>query len=379
VWTRFQATRTFTAKTSCGFDVEYVLVAGYEKTNAKAFKAGGMLEESNREKLLSEFHGEVLLPLLRERGRSFRLIAGRDRRPALCHISRDGQGQSVHIDISCRQLLRDAKAKKFRRYGCEVRIEDIYLERLSDKLVQENYKQMKLCDIKSVENSAPFKEAEEAFMVALLNRQMEIEKALQESQTNQTHKGDRFTVKTRAVGLAAEISWKIEGELPADQLIRGFRAEGGFAGNAGVAGSGVCIAEARRDNATVQSLREGTDYFFTFLLVRVGADGGQTVLESLRFSLRIPTQSEISRIEQVVSKAAQYQNPAPPKRDEKQERIDRAMRELVSFVEFDESLSALEKRLIDRIGGKEYTTEEKEEKIERLRAAVESLRLSNDM
>jgi hypothetical protein len=138
-------------------------------------------------------------------------------------------------------------------------------------------------------------------------------------------------------------------------------------------------------------MQEGKEYFYTFLLTfeepvyadktlgdifgssRVVGQKTNTV-DSIRFSVRVPTQAETLHIEKNLEKLAGIDTPA---KNPKREKINRAFEELTSFVEFEESMSQWEKDLITQIEKKNYPAEEEKEKIERLKAVVESLRVGN--
>lgn len=114
----------------------------------------------------------------------------------------------------------------------------------------------------------------------------------------------------------------------------------------------------------------GKEYFYTFLLVQPNVNQTQRpVFDSLRFSVRIPTDLEMARIDNMIER---IENPLDPKA----EKLNKVFDELKQFVEFDGSLTAWEKAFVKEIEESKLTEDEKRSKIGRLKAVIAALRLS---
>jgi hypothetical protein len=372
-WIQFQTNGPFTTETACGYKIHYGLTCHYTKVNHQEFKAARMLDESSKAKLLEIVNRDVVVPALRAKNRFLRFTAERYLYPALCCIVGDRDQQFVALDNSCIELNQDLNTTQFTQFGCSITFLDLKLHRNTDEMVEENYKRMiRLYDITSIKNTPEYANAEERVIIALAHRELELKREFLSSEPK-VHSGNNVTIVTRAAGQAVDISWSFDKPLLQNETLRGYMKEGGFwTGSLPLENNGVCIVDSRSKNSSVQSLSAGKDYFFTFAIVGVYTDG-VVVVESLRFSVRVPMEEELSRIDELTRAVTM------PKKEDSPlgEKTARAMRELLSFVEFDENVSQLEKQLVDRISGKDYSPQEKSEKIERLKAVVESLRIEN--
>jgi hypothetical protein len=108
-----------------------------------------------------------------------------------------------------------------------------------------------------------------------------------------------------------ELSWEIKEHQNSGFVLRGFRREGGFAPDKKAFGDqGMCVVETQSNGQSVQHLEAGKEYFYTFFLTKdepIYAEqkfletffGSPAVIgtrtnfaDTLRFSIRVPTQME---------------------------------------------------------------------------------------
>ena len=288
----------------------------------------------------------------------------------------DAGEKYVACDVACTELNKELRAARFTHSGCSTLSIDFRLlaQPQADATIEENYQRMiKLHDVTSIKNTPGYAAVEEATMVAFAHRELELRRLFTHRQADQTHRGDNLSISTRMVGRAVEISWTFKKSLSSRETMRGYRKEGGFwTGTLPPENNGVCIAESKLDNAAILNLTAGTEHFFTFVILRTGSEA-QEIVESLRFSVRVTTQEELARADELVKAAG---SPADQK-TKLSEKTNIALQELMTFIEFDENVSELEKQLVERISNKDYSEEEKEEKIQRLKDVVQSLRIDN--
>lgn len=246
---------------------------------------------------------------------------------------------------------------------------------------------IKLKARESIENTEAHRAAEEATVIAFLHKKSELQRTFQHVQTDNEHKSNGISVKTRLVGQAMELSWDIKKYQNSGFVLRGFRKEDGFAhDNSSWNAHGMCVVETQSNGQCVQHLDAGKEYFYTFMLTKdepvyaeqkllesffcsAAVKGTKTRLaDSLRFSIRVPTQMEIMQVDRMLEKVK-----APPPADPKREKINRAIEELQSFVEFDENITQIGEELIKQIEKKNYSEEVRNQKIERLKALLDSM------
>lgn len=372
-WTTFFKEDDFVAETSCGYKVMYHLACIFDKADHAEFKQARMLDEASQKRLLATVHHNVVLPALQAKGRAVRLLPARPNFPTLCYVAEESGKTFVAADVACIELNNELKLAAFKHSGCVTTSIDVRFKPFPhpNEIIEENYQRMiKLHDIDLIKNTPDYATVEEAYMVMYAHREIELRKQFMHDQTNQTHSGKRVVLETTKVGRALKIAWSIKEGLQHNETLRCYRKEGGFwTGTIPVENNGACITESKGNDATIQNLTAGTDYFFTMVIVETGQQGDQ-ITETIRFSIRMPSVEEVAKVDALIA-AASKQSPRVSANTQA------ALQGLLSFVEFDENVSELEKELVKRIMSKDYTDEEKEEKIARLREVVESLRIQN--
>jgi len=372
-WSQFFEQDVYHAQTACGYKVQYTLSCHFQKENHVEFKQAKMLDEKSRKAFLNVVHETVVLTALRIKGRSLRLLRSRPNFPCLCWLVNTTEESYIAADVACIELNKELKNTRFNHAGCTTLSIDVRFLAFpqTDEITEENYKHMiKLHDIDSIKNSPDYVAEEEAYMVAFAHREMELRKQFMHDQINQSHSGKLVTIQTKQIARAVEISWLLHTDLTHNQTLRLYRKQEEFwPGTFPIEKHGACIAESQCNDATIQTLASGTDYFFTMVIVE--KDSKETrIWDTIKFSVRMPSIEEISKVDTLV---AMTKNSKP----RLTEKTQAALQELLSFVEFDENVSQLEKELVERISSKDYSEEEKEEKITRLNEVVDSLRIQN--
>ncbi len=385
--------KTDSVRTDVGFKVKYTVTAFVTKVDEDEYKAARMLEQANRDKLIDDWYNESFLPQFRALECHFRYtIHTYALQPSLCRIVTEGNERFIYWVPGIFDEIAYRNAT-YRKNGCEVKLASFEVVRNDEKVIMENYSMMmKLGSVDAIKNSEEFRKHEESFLISLLETQLKLEQEFQHIQTNQEHKSKSIAIKTRLVGRAIEITWKFESNAGSGCILRVYRKEEGFATkDQSLAANGVCVIDTKCDGNSIQHLQEGREYFFTFVLTKeepvyadeslgdsvraiVGSPKVKRVetktVDSLRFAMRAPTQIEQMRVERLLEKL--QERPTEIK-DSSQEKADFAFKELQAFVEFDESMSTLERTFIDRIRSKKYSKEVEDAKIDRLKALVESM------
>jgi hypothetical protein len=382
--TRFVWERPYTVRTQFGFAVNLTVACLVNKVDHEQFRAGRMREEANQQALVRAWYEDVCLPKLKELGCSFEIIIGKNL--IVAELCRPGIGKNegfVCIDPLCLETMGEMKKTEYVKNGCSVEPWALRIN-LDDENLEENYNMIKARALNSFEDSEEYREQEESMAVTLLHRHMELRREFQRIQTDQKHESKIISVETRLVGRTVELSWKLSGGEHEGSTLRGYRK----ADTDHLDFAGMIILETQKDSGkTVQNLVEDKEYFYTFLLTKdeptyaqqsfpqnllnsPAVIGSETkLLDSLRFSIRVPGQSELLYVQQTIEKLKE-RDPDP-----RREPINRALEELRSFVEFDEAISNFEKVMMKEIESKGYSDGEKKDKIERLQGAVESIRV----
>jgi hypothetical protein len=395
--------KIYIGSTNCGFKVKYTISCLVDIIDRDEFRLAGMSHTANQEKLVDDWHSEIFVPKFKELRYSFRYLVGWDEwdhgNPCLCRIAEEGGEEFVFFDHNSFELRKELKKiSPLEKNGCRAKFFSIEMERNAalkkdEPLIQENFDMIKLRGLNSPQNTEAFRTWEEAVMISMYHRHAELEKEFLHLQANQRHESKMISIETRLVGSSVEVKWDFSKYKESDYVLRGHRKEDGFVTNdhSGPA-NGMCVVETQAfQGKVVQNLKQGNEYFFTFQLARedpIYAEqkfpqsilnspqivGSQTkIADTLRFSIQIPTQAEMMRVEQLIEKAKT--RPIDPKR----EKIDRAIEALTSFVEFEESISEVESTLMKRIKSKGYSEDEAKNKMERLKGLVELIQIREEI
>jgi len=398
----FHWKKTYTTATDMGFLVRYTLFCAVTKIDSEEFRNAQMLDEDNQQRLVDEWHTEFFLPRFRELKYCFKYLCEPFPKalfwnPCACRIIEEEGEKYIVADPGAYELTNEARAlPPLRRNGCVITFFDLSLHSDSHKykdesLIEENYAMIKTRTLNSAENQPAYRIMEEVLVTTLWKKQIDLERELQKIQAIQEYKSDAINVTMRTASGVIELEWKVEqGEF--DCMFQGYRnaGEGFRSGDGRLESNGKCIIETRScAGKAFQNLALGEEHFFSFFLTRempvyeelkfpdsvfksprlVRKD--TVIVDSLRFSVRMPTRLEIARVEQLLERAKT--EPVDPRR----EKINRAFEELSSFVEFDESLTQWEDHFLKQIEGKDYPLDEKRDKIEKLKSVVEALRIQS--
>jgi hypothetical protein len=391
--THFLWHRTFVATTAAAFKAKYKISCFVQKINVEEFRAARMLDENNQEALIDAWHKDVFLPLFQELRCSFHFFGKwanpNSENPCLCRIEREGDREFLFWDLHCVDLeQRLKKLPPFEKNGCSLTLSCMNTESY-ESLIKENYDMIKMRAVDIPDEASPIRILEEFVVIKMLHQQFELEQQFQHIQTNQKHKGHYIRVETQLVASTIKLTWDCNHKDNVGYRLRGYRNDTGFADNRDdLSRQGTCVVDTQSRGESVQRLLEGREYFYTFLLTNeepVNAEetfmqnvrvifgspivkGMRTIIvDSVRFAIRVPTPAELARVEQSLEKIKQ------PSVDPKREKINLALEELSSFVEFEENISELVMELVKRIERKGYPPKEKAQKIARLKALASQL------
>lgn len=367
---------TFSGVTACGYKIRYDVTCHYDKSDSHQFKSARMLEEENADKFLALVNERVVAPASKSNGRQWRLLLSRFGGIGggeLCRVVKDESGVHVYRDQSCVELNKELSTARFEDLGCSATSIIVYPREQSPEIIEENYKRMiPMHDGNSIKHTPQYMALEESIIVLAARRELEVQKVSLQRQAVQSHKAELFAIETRLVGRALEITWTILKPLGSSALY-GYAKQGGFwTGTRPLESNGTCVVEARNSGSSIMDLAAGVQHYLTFVVARNQLKEWD-VLETLRFSVRVPALNELTHVDELLKALDNHRRQQAPALNEK---TTAALNELRSFVEFEETISGVEKELIDQISGKGYSPEEKADKIERIKAVAESLRMS---
>lgn len=353
-----------------------------------------MLEESSQQEIMGIWHDQVFLPKFKELQCSFRFVMLPrgdipHEPPSLCRVITKPKTVTVYYDHHCRETIDEIRVIPFRMNGCNVTAFELKVS-MSDAQLQENYNMIELTTRERLKDEPLFRAYEEAFVVVRLKRMSELQQTFQAVQTDQGHNAKCFSVKTRLVGRTLELSWDLKDYARNGYLLRGYKNEVGFASEVSLfKDQGVCVVQAQCNGQSIQQLEAGREFYYTFILTRdepvheqqnflqsifsnAAVVGTKTrIVDTLCFSVRVPTPMEMAEVGRMLERVKE--TPVDPKR----EKINRAVNQLETFVEFSESLSDIQKILIKRIKSKKYSPDEEADRIEKLMSSVNSMLVDN--
>jgi hypothetical protein len=370
----FSRSGTFTAETVTGYKICYRILLEYSKSDPEAFKAERMLDEANRDRLVALANEHLVKPAFTKAGCFWRLHDRRYRRGELCCVVKEEDAYTVYRDHSCIEFNKLLAKQRFKGLGCGGMARVELCDQTKD-LIEENYSRMiKLYGSDAIEHTGKFMVEEESILVAAAKRALDLEKEFRESQHCQAHSQNGVTIRTHLAGRALQIQWELKEEIGPRSALYGYAKQGGFPlETLPLEANGTCVVDARASGSTVLSLAEGVQHFLTFVVAWKDETGWRADTP-IRFSVRIPTAGEWSHAQHLIHRAEEC---GKQQRQILSKKTSDAIKELLSFVEFEESISEWEKRLIERIASKDYSAEEKGEKIARLREVIEAMRASN--
>lgn len=211
---------------------------------------------------------------------------------------------------------------------------------------------------------------DKAIAISSLQQQLRF----QRQQPIQIYDSEFVSIKTERSGQNLKISWNLSPDLPLDYTLIGFRKTGSFSMNqCDLANNGTLVVETNDEGELMEFLQGGETYFYTFLLRNSSWLGGLKYTPVSRFQVPIRTdvEAEIEKLILRLEESSEEKNAKlvaetkPTKPPNKQ--LVGALTDLGSFVEFEEVFDATLKTLIARIEQGNYSEEEKQDKIARLR------------
>lgn len=388
--TGFGWKRAYEGQTKYGFKFQLNLSGTIMMFDRDLARRSGIFDETGRAKLLDDWYQKVFVPTLGKLQRFFEIdFSPPSRRVHLCGIANEDKEDYVAVDAGCQETVNALSAVQYSKYGCRVELWMIK-PKIEETLMLENYDMLKQRLVSSPENDAVLLEQRELLTVVLWERYFELQREFQNVQSTQQHESKAITVTTKLAGCNVGLSWRLGNYQNKDFVLRGYRSESGFTTGTPYPDRGQCIVETQQNGTSCQHLQEGKEYFYTFLLttdspvfandtlvdtVRSVVGNPKVkrvetrVFDSLHFMVRLPTQTELLHVDRMLERSKEMRI------DPKREKINRAMEKLTSFVEFEESISEIEKVLVERINNGKGSAKAKRDKIEQLRALAGSLQV----
>jgi len=377
-WRTNNRAQEFPGRTLSGFKIKYKLTLHIHRVNDAEFKAARMLEEEQIESLIYAFN-EDFLSWMKETNRYFYL----DSLYGIGHVIHATDAGEIEDEINCSGTTKAHNDHKFLKYGClvELILLDVRIDTDNEALLWENCFMIDRTTMEHLENKYQTLKLEEAWNMVLLREWLRLNKAWKEKVrigSNRNYTGKWIEVQVENQGNEIVLRWNYKNDSESARFhLRGFRKEGGFAIADDDTSQGTLVIDRWGPDWKSERLEMGKTYFYTFKIsFRHNKSGDDAEQERLRFEITTPSDTSIDefaqRMNEIVENSEKEKNPPP---DPRREKVNRAIDELRAFVEFDESLTQWENDLIKQIESKGYSPEEQEDKIERLKLAVESLRV----
>ena len=383
----FAFERTFTTKTPGHFSVQYRLKGSITRVNDGEFKRARMLDVAEREKLIEDYNKEVFLRFVEEGGFFFRCrwlkfeLWGTPMTQTNILLNRvvNKDGERITERVPNVYVLKALQQIEFVKNGCQVNLGWMDIEIWDSRIIEENFKMLTPEIIEKLERDPEYNLYEEAMVIGAMQRRLELTQKLLQEESDQVYETGMVWIKTARSGKAVKLEWKIKLQNPSGYDLMGFRKEDGFdLDKWSESSNGALVVHSPKDGSIVEDLDEGRTYFYTFFLKSWGADKEKS--NPLRFQIRIPRavqfeeiERQLSKIEARIKKVAALEAAEIPL-SPKQEKLNKALEELGLFVELDEAIESVEEKLRKKIEEKNYPREEKEEKLDRLKGFVESIR-----
>lgn len=368
----------YSGRSLAGFRIKYRMSLHIHRVNDADFTAARMLEEKNIASLVHEFN-EDFLRWMKETNRHF-YFANLYGTGHVIHLTDAG---TIEDEINCAGTTKTHKERGFLKNGCRVELVllDTWVGENDETLLEENFCMIDAATKEPLEEQYRSRKVQEAWTMILLRQWLKLQKTWKENfslGSNRKYTGKWIEVQTESQGNEVVLRWTYRGNAESAQFhLRGFRKEGGFSLAEDDASQGTLIVDRWGPDWKSERLEMGKTYFYTFKVSFLHKKtGDEAAQEQLRFEITTPSETLLTELEQRMTEAVERMKDAQSSTpDPKRERLNRAFEELSEFVEFDESLTRWEKDLITQIGSKNYSDEERAEKIERLKLAVEDLRL----
>lgn len=375
--TGFGITGSYVAQTNSGYMVNYDLTCTFRKTNPVEFKRVRMLEKKSQLEFLGLVNRKTIVPALQRNEGAIRLLPELGGGPCLCRIIEEDGIRYVSADLNCSDLNRELESSTISSHGCTLdRIYFKFPDEISPECIDLNYDHMnKLYAEKSLENSAEFIAHRDAALMFVAKQKLELRRKFSPAEIDETHKANSFDVSIRGVGKAAKLAWRFFRSITDDETIRIFHSTGEDVRRGQ---DWACLAESKHDGSIVLRFDPGSKHSFRVQLKDDSSQSGadtQDTDEEISFTYHVPTKEEIADYDALLSSIFK-QEPTATK-DAGELKIEKVLSELRTFVEFEASITQFEKQFTAQIlANPEYSEEEKEQKIERLKLMIEQLAIS---
>lgn len=368
----------FIGQTISGFTIQYRLTVFVTREDNAEFTKERMLEEDNLVRLEHDIN-ETFLQWMKESDRHF-FVKGLWGSGGI--IRADESGDIVD-EISCSKTAKAFTKLDYRKYGCRVELVlcDVRIDTTNEATFLENLRMIDENTTRHLEERFQAYKLEEAWTLICLREWMKTRDAWGEQMrisSNRTYAGKWIEVQTESEGNEVVLRWNYKKNAESARFhLRGFRKEDGFSLADDDASQGTLIVDRWGPDWKSERVELGKTYFYTFKVSFLHSKtGSEVVQERLRFEITTPSEGHLADLGQKFAiwadrMDAEKTPPSDPRRD----KVNRAIEELSAFVEFDESLTQWEKSLVQQIESKGYPAKERKDKIERLKLAVESLRL----
>jgi hypothetical protein len=218
-----------------------------------------------------------------------------------------------------------------------------------------------------------FGQFEETLAIAALKRRLDF----QRTHFTQSYYGAGILITTERSGRAFKIKWEFGKNVSTGYELLGFKTTRGFyPKECDTANNGSLVIQSFHTNELVEFLDEGQTYYYTLLLRPYGFVRrlfGEIYFVA-RFQVTMVTEDERRLVEAALQRIEERKAETPPKADPERDHIERALKEVGLFVEFDTALESKVRVLRREIDNSDSTAEEKRWKIERLQDVVNSIR-----
>lgn len=381
VWDRW-----FEGETECGYRIKYNIACRVEKIDPVAFRKSGMNQRENRDAFVEYLHNSIFLPAWKNGRYFFGLLDDYEEQDALriCRYAEIEGEDWFALDPEALDLKGAVGRSLVKKNGCCGEFLTIELK-IDEKLAKENFEMIKIRRAGGAKTTDDFRQAEEAVVIAKHHAFWEAQRALQGAQVEQHHEAISMSVRTEQAGQGLSLEWSMPGD---GHRIRGYRTENGFPEGFESDELGRLVVDATRRGKSVQHLAEGKEYFFTFILTRedpvfrnetvldtvrsaVGkpaiAGVKETPQDLIRFSVRIPTQAELIRVDQKLQQLTERK--AAPVNQQLQD----SLKYLMELRAFEETLRTFEASETERINDSNDSDAVKQERIARLKDQINNL------
>ena len=254
-------------------------------------------------------------------------------------------------------LFRDLQKRKYKPSRS--------LEEGSNETIEEDHAILRKDQIDAILSDNCSGEDGENFALTALKRRLHFLESAREK-----YESDNFVIETKRIGRALRIKWRFKPNTLRRYDIVGFRKTGGFFGDKwDESNNGTLVIQSDKDGESTESLNEGEAFYYTFFLKPWTEGFGSPKRSSLRFQVTISTTDEMDALNVLITRLRQANSGA-----DRRPNISRAIKELGRNVEFENAIAHEEKVWAQQIGASNYSPEEKEEKLERLREMVARIR-----